>query len=109
MTQLTDNIAKFAKLRAMSLQEVALKAGLSKNIIYRWRLQGANPSPASITAIADALHVKKSDLTGEKESTEEKQTVDLKAQMTDQQVIITYEGKEIPKEDLELIKRILRG
>lgn len=60
-----ENIKKIAKRRGMNLQEVAVKSGLSKNMIYQYRLgygkcRGRNgkdihPSYETLEKIADVL------------------------------------------------------
>lgn len=102
-----DNIKRFGKLRGMNVQEVALKAGLSKNVIYQYK-KGTNPSLETLGKIAKALQVTVNDLLGkenEPQAKAEKKSVDIE----DEDVIMTFEGKPIPPEDLELMKRLLRG
>jgi len=108
MSVLTDNIQRLAKLKSMSLQEVASKSGLSKNIIYRWKGANSSPSQASVTSIAKTLGVTYEDLAGiKKQKTPTK--IDVKEAIHDDDVIMTFEGRPIPPEDLELMKRLLRG
>lgn len=104
---LFDNVKKFAKLRGMNLQEVAIKSGLSKNTLYKWR--DYKPSDPYILAVAKTLGVTYEELTGTaKETTPTK--IDLGAALDDSDdVIMTFDGKPIPDEDKELIKRLLRG
>lgn len=106
MSVLTDNIQRLAKLKSMSLQEVASKSGLSKNIVYRWKGANSSPSKASITSIAKTLGVTYEDLTGIKEK-KTPTKVDVKAAIDDEDVLMTFDGKPIPPEDLALIKRLL--
>jgi len=96
-----ENIKKFAHLRKMSLQEVAEKAGLGKNTIYKYG-QGKNPSMATLQKIADALHVSKTDLL-------EAETDTKTADIDDDELILTFDGRPIDDEDMEIIKRLLRG
>jgi len=105
---LYERIKKFAKLRGMKITEVAERAGLSNGIIYRWKSPDSNPSKASIIAVAKALGVTYEELTGTSE-TPEPTKIDLGASLDDDSVIMTFEGKPIPEEDRELIKRLLRG
>lgn len=101
-----DKIKKYGRLRNMNLKQVAVKAGLSENAIYGWK--NHQPAKATIESVAHVLGVSYSDLTGESESTEPKQ-IDLKASIEDDDVIVTFDGKPIPAEDLALIKRLMRG
>lgn len=103
---LIEAIKKYGKLHNMNIKQVALKAGLSENAIYGWK--NHKPSKATIEAVAKVLGVTYEDLTGEK-TKKEPQKIDLKATIDDDDVIMTYQGRPIPEEDLEYIKRILNG
>lgn len=95
-----DRIKDLAKKRGWSLQKVAEKAGIGINSIYRWNTKV--PSTQSLNKVAEVLGVSADYLLGK---TDKKKTADL----ADNETIFTYEGKEIPPEDLEYMKRILRG
>ena len=95
-----DRIKDLAKKRGWSLQKVAEKAGIGINSIYRWNTKV--PSTQSLNKVAEVLGVSADYLLGK---TDKKKTADL----ADKEAIFTYEGKEIPPEDLEYMKRILRG
>jgi transcriptional regulator with XRE-family HTH domain len=96
-----DNIKKFAKIRGLSLQQVAEKSGLSKNMLYQYK--NMNPKVETLNKIAKALDVNTEDLLGNSES--KSKHVDL----ADDDLFMTYQGKPLSDEDKELIKRILRG
>ncbi|WP_334328408.1 helix-turn-helix domain-containing protein [Companilactobacillus sp. HBUAS59699] len=101
---LIDNIKRYAKLRGLSLKQTAIKAGMSENTIYGWK--NHEPSKGSIMAVAKTLGVTYEDLTGIKEK-KTPTKVDVKAAIDDKDVLMTFDGKPIPPEDLELIKRLL--
>lgn len=50
-----DNIKKYSNLRGFSLQEVAIKAGLSKNMIYQYK--NINPKLETLQKISKVLSV----------------------------------------------------
>lgn len=102
-----ERIKKISKEKGYSLKQVALKAGLSENAIYRYN-QGVEPKYNTLKVIAEALHVSVEDLTGESEKRTPTQ-IDLKEAIDDDDTIMTFEGRPIPPEDLELMKRLLRG
>lgn len=105
---LFERIKYFAKKRGMSLQQVALDSGLSKNAIYNWKNKKVKDvSEAYLIAIAKTLGITLEKLTDNELNTEPKK-IDLKSTIDDDDIIMTFEGKEIPKEDLEVIKRLLR-
>ncbi|WP_461214984.1 helix-turn-helix domain-containing protein [Lacticaseibacillus sp. GG6-2] len=108
MTLLFENTKKYAKLRGLSLQEVALRAGLSINAIYKWNKTDYTPSKPSILATAKVLDVTYADLTGEADEIEPRQ-IDLKAASDDPDTIMSWNGRPIPPEEMEMIRRILDG
>lgn len=103
---LFEAVKKYGKIRGMNVKEVALKAGLSENAIYGWKKH--TPAKATIELVARELGVSPKTLTGE-DDTKEPTKIDLKASIDDDDIIMTYDGKPIPKEDLDLIKRLMRG
>ena len=101
-----DRIKKVSKKRGFSLTQVNDKANLGKNTIYSWKTK--EPSINNLKAVADVLNVSVDYLLGKTDdySTSMKpKQVDI----ADDDVIMTFEGKPIPPEDLELMKRLLRG
>ena len=99
---LLDKIKQYANKQGLTLRQVNEKAGLGTNAIYRWKNQ--NPSFEKIKKVAQVLGVSTDDLLGNDQK-KHKTTVDL----DDEDAIFTYEGRKIPKEDIELMKRLLRG
>ncbi|ANK66560.1 helix-turn-helix domain-containing protein [Loigolactobacillus backii] len=104
---LVERIKEISNKRGWNLKTTAQKAGIGINSIYRWKDQ--TPTTHSLEKVADVLDVSVDYLLGktENENTvyENKQSVEL----SDDDVIMTFEGKPIPEEDRELIKRLLRG
>lgn len=103
---LFENIKRLAKLRGMNIKQVSVRSGLSENAIYGWKKH--TPTKGAILAVANTLNTTYEELTGEKE-TSEPTKIDLAAAMNDDHAIMTYQGRPIPEEDLEYIKRILNG
>ena len=105
---LFERIKKVADLRGMSLRDVAKKAGFkSETAIYRYN-QGVTPRDTTLTSIADALHTSTDYLKGKTDdySRENKTTVkdvDLKKDP----VVLSYGGKPVSDEDMDIIKAIL--
>ncbi|WP_446002504.1 helix-turn-helix domain-containing protein [Weissella viridescens] len=102
-----------AKQRGMNLKQVAQKAGLSENALYRYN-QGINPKYPTVKAIADVLGVSVDYLLGNtdemhpvrKESSSNE--ADLKDIMEEFN-ILKFDGKEIDPDDLPIIERIIKG
>jgi len=102
-----DRIKKLAKQYDLSLQEVAEKAGMGKNNIYRWNR--VTPSTESLQQVAAILNTSMSYLLGETDDSSSPDTSKKTVDVDDDQVIMTFDGKPIPEEDMEIIKRLLRG
>ena len=100
---LYERVKEYAKTKKLSLPELARKSGLSDNAIYNWKSH--TPSDATLRSVAEQLGVSVEQLKGEEEKPVERKKVDL----DDDDVIMTFEGRPIPPEDLELMRRLLRG
>jgi len=101
-----ERIKNLSKTKGLSLQDIALKAGMGKNTIYKWGKQ--EPSFGKVAAVAKVLNVSTDYLLGktdEKAVSSKPKEVDIE----DNDVVMTFEGRPIPPEDLELMKRLLRG
>ncbi|HAT53944.1 MAG TPA: XRE family transcriptional regulator [Lactobacillus sp.] len=99
-----DQVKQLAKKRGISLQNLAIKAGLGINSIYSW--QKKDPSISRLTRVAEVLGVSVDSLLSKEKSSVAK-TPTKKIDLSDKNVIMTYEGRRIPPEDLAYIKRIL--
>lgn len=100
-----DRIKEISDERGMNLRDVAKKAGMkSETAIYRYN-QGVQPRKSTLIAIADVLNVSPKYLSGEtnEKDYKDKPVVDLNKD----DAILTFDGKPIPEEDMELIKRLL--
>lgn len=98
-----ERIKYLANSKKMSLQEIAEKAGIGKNSIYRWKVSA--PNADKLESVAKVLDVSVDYLLGKTDTSAPIKSVDI----ADDNVIMTFEGKTIPKEDIELMKRLLRG
>ena len=106
---LFERTKEIASKRGMSLQEVAKKANLGVNSIYRWKER--NPTTSNITKVADVLGVSVDYLLGNTDDmhTNKKVTTysdDLK-EYFDEHPVLKFDGKEIPDAEMKIIKRIL--
>lgn len=99
-----ERIKKLAKQHGMTLAKLNEKAGLGTNSIYHWKTK--KPSTDNLQKVAKVLNVSVDYLLGKDEhKIAEKRTADL----TDDDVIFTYQGKPLSEEDKELIKRLMNG
>ncbi|GEO64428.1 MULTISPECIES: helix-turn-helix domain-containing protein [Companilactobacillus] len=106
-----ERIKKISKDKGYSLKQVAIKAGLSENAIYRYN-QGVEPKYNTLKVIADALHVSVEELTGDSKikssSTDDNGDIDLEKEIAKGRTV-RWEGREIPPEEWEMFRRIMEG
>ncbi|MDC6077064.1 helix-turn-helix transcriptional regulator [Limosilactobacillus reuteri] len=97
---LAQRIKQLASKRGITIAELERKAGISNGQISKWNVR--SPKTENLEKVAKYLNVSLDYLTGNSDS---KNTADL----ADKDTVFTYEGREIPPEDLEYMKRLLRG
>lgn len=103
-------IKELADIKGVSLAQIERDLNFSNGIISSWK--NGRASQDKLSAIADYFNVSTDYLLGRKEDSKTKnddKQVDLTGigQKEDEEKIFSYEGKEIPRQDLELIRRIL--
>lgn len=100
-----ERIKKTSRQRGISLNELGKKIGLSQNSIYHWK--HATPSADNVQKVADVLDVTTDYLLGRDGSlqNEKQKTADL----DDDDVLFTYQGKPLSDEDKAIIKRLMNG
>lgn len=96
----------------MTQDELGKVLNVSGKTIGTWERDSRQPNIETINALANYFNVSTDYLLGRKEDSKTKnddKKVDLTGigQKEDEEKIFSYEGKEIPKQDLELIRRIL--
>lgn len=101
-----QTIRDLRKLKKMSQSELAKVVGVSQTTVTAWETGKAEPSSSAISNLADYFNVTTDYLLGRPEKKDD----DTKtADIDDDDVIFTYEGRQIPKEDLEFMRRLMRG
>lgn len=100
-------IKELADKKGVSLAQIERDLNFSNGIISSWK--NGRASQDKLAAIADYFNVSTDYLLGREEKKKDDKQVDLTGigQKEDEEKIFSYEGKEIPKQDLELIRRIL--
>lgn len=104
-----ERIKTLAKRRSITLKQVTADLGFSENYFYSLKA-GKKPTADKLIAIADYFNVSVDYLLGrDEQDTNTDNEIDLSgiSQPETEEKIFSYEGKEIPKKDLELIRRIL--
>ncbi len=103
-----ERIKEISKKQGLSLAQLNDKAGFKQNVIYSWKAK--KPSIDKVSAVANVLHVSVDYLLGKTDNPEPNKTGHTKhVDIEDEDVIMSFEGKPIPPEDLEVIKRFLLG
>ena len=103
---LGNNIKELRKNKRMTQKDLAEAMRVSQQTVGAWETERAIPGADTLSDLADYFNVTTDYLLGRPEKKDD----DAKtADIEDDDVIFTYEGRRIPKEDLELIRRIMRG
>lgn len=104
-----DNIKKYSKNRGMSLQQVAVSAGLSKNVIYQYN-KGKSPSIDTLKKIANVLGVSAETLLGNqdesKSTTNDVQKVNIE-KLLDGTAMLTDRDGELTDSDRAALRALI--
>lgn len=107
---LISRTKEIAKLRGLSLDDVALKAGLSAKSIYNW---GRNsPKSENLQKVADVLHVSTDYLLGRTDemnpslANNKPTEVDIKKAI-EQDIMLAFDGKPISDKYKRIIIELL--
>lgn len=106
---LFERIKKIAKIRGLSLRDVAIKAGFkSETAIYRYN-QGVSPRETTLVSIADALDTTVEYLKGETDDYKLKSKKD--GLSVDEAVdnLRPYQGKPVSDDQKEVLKDLIKG
>lgn len=96
-----SRIRELRKEKRLTQTDLAKLINVSQQTITKWENDSAEPSGGAIKSLSNVLNTSADYILGIKE----KSSIDL----TDDDAIFTYEGRQIPKEDLEIIRRLMRG
>ena len=95
-----------AKLRGMSLETLALKAGLSNKSIYNWDRN--SPKSENLEQVATVLHVSTDYLLGRTDEMNATSSDKKVADILDDETILAFDGMEIAEEDKEKLREYAR-
>ncbi|WP_251548275.1 helix-turn-helix domain-containing protein [Limosilactobacillus caecicola] len=107
MSALSERLTNLRENKGWSKTYVAKAIGLNSMPTYaNYEYGRREPDLETLSKLANLFNVTTDYLlNGSNKEQNESKTADL----ADDDVIFTYEGKQIPPEDLEYMKRILRG
>ena len=106
MSILLDNIKKESSKRGYSLRKLNDLSGLKPNIIYSWAKQ--EPSLTSLQKVADVLHVSTDYLLGRTDEINSTTKTVKKADLDDDELLLSFQGKDVTPEYRDAIIAILR-
>ena len=104
---IASQIKKYRNSRGWTQSQLADKLSVSKQTISNWETGIKVPRMGSLQKLANLFNVKIGEITNASIKNEVKET--KTADLADEDTVFTYEGRQIPPEDLEYMKRILRG
>lgn len=101
---LLDRTKEIAKLRGISLTDVAIKAGLAEKSIYSW--DRSVPKADNLAKVADVLNVSVDYLLGNsiRMHDTESNMVDLASEG-----IFLYDGQEVSDEQMKIIRSMIES
>lgn len=101
-----QRIRDLRKQKRMSQTELAKSAGVSQTTVTAWENNKAEPSSSAVAQLADIFNVTTDYLLGRPDKQETKKD---DVELSDDDVIMTWQGKPLSDEDRELIRRIMNG
>lgn len=104
-TQLAARIVDLREKVNMSQSELAKRLGIDKSSMNKIEKSTRKVSSEELDKIASIFNVSTDYLLGRDPKEYDLKTADL----ADDDTIFTFEGKPIPEQDLEYMKRLLRG
>ena len=104
---LYERTISISKKRGYSLKNLAIKAGLAENSIYDWKK--STPKADNLQKVADVLHVSTDYLLGRTDEMNAT-TVETvkKADIDDDELLLSFQGKDVTPEYRDAIIAILR-
>ncbi|WP_179211812.1 helix-turn-helix domain-containing protein [Ligilactobacillus murinus] len=95
--------------KGLTQDELGKILNVSGKTIGTWERDSRQPNIETINELADFFGVTADYLLGRDEQSDKGNNIDLSgiSKLGTEEKIFSYEGKEIPKKDLELIRRIL--
>lgn len=102
---LGNNIKELRKQKHLTQKDLAKLMHVSQQTIGAWETERAIPGSDTLALLANLFNVSTDYLLGRDHKEKDLKTADL----ADDDTIFTFEGKPIPEQDLEYMKRLLRG
>ena len=102
---IAERIKKYRSDKHYTQKELADLLNVKPTTVSGWELGRNTPSIEMIKKLASIFGVSFDNMAGVSDNNNKLKTADL----ADKDTVFTYEGRQIPPEDLEYMKRLLRG
>lgn len=103
---LYSRLKETSKKRGLSLQDIATKAGLGVNSLYKWDKQ--DPTAPTLQAVADVLHVSVDYLLGNTDDPNPPRASDKKPMTKNQELIAYSIDPDISDDEREAIIEMVK-
>lgn len=102
---LRKNVTRLREQRGWSIQELASRLNIDRTYLSKSENGKRSFKVSEVNRLAELFGVSVDFLLSRPEKNDNNNTADL----ADDDTIFTFEGKPIPEQDLEYMKRLLRG
>lgn len=100
-----ERVKQLAEKKKISIVELEEKLGFSRNSLYSWKRN--KPSVEKLQKVADYFHVSTDYLLGRE--SQSRQNIDITSAITNPAITLSFKGRIIPPEEVEMIRRIIEG
>lgn len=100
-----ERVKQLAEKKKISIVELEEKLGFSRNSLYSWKRN--KPSVEKLQKVADYFHVSTDYLLGRE--SQGCQNIDITPAITNPAITLSFKGRIIPSEEVEMIRRIIEG
>ncbi|MBH9990821.1 helix-turn-helix transcriptional regulator [Lactobacillus sp. W8092] len=100
-----ERVKQLAEKKKISIVELEEKLGFSRNSLYSWKRN--KPSVEKLQKVADYFHVSTDYLLGRE--SQGRQNIDITPAITNPAITLSFKGRIIPSEEVEMIRRIIEG
>lgn len=100
-----ERVKQLAEKKKISIVELEEKLGFSRNSLYSWKRN--KPSVEKLQKVADYFHVSTDYLLGRE--SQDRQNIDITPAITNPAITLSFKGRIIPPEEVEMIRRIIEG
>ncbi len=100
-----ERVKQLSEKKKISIVELEEKLGFSRNSLYSWKRN--KPSVEKLQKVADYFHVSTDYLLGRE--SQGRQNIDITPAITNPAITLSFKGRIIPPEEVEMIRRIIEG